>query len=420
MNSDFHITLLRTPIVSAAGALAFSSIVPPITLAILSSNLRAAGFNVSNIDSVGEDIDHIAPVPRNPNLNYQGLSIEEIVKKIPENTNLLAVSCMFSNEWPFSRDVIKSIKKAKPNLSIIAGGEHVSALPEYVLNDCPELDLVGLGEGDEMITDIAESYRNKTKFEDINGIGFMSNGKFVRTPARRRIRKVDEIPWPAWDLVPLKNYFKIKSSHGPYRGKTMPIIASRGCPYDCTFCSNNEMYGRNYFTRDPKCVVDEIVSYIDKYDIKCIDFFDLTMIINKKWIINFCNELIRRKVKIIWQVSGGTRTESIDEEVIDLLKKSGCEYLCFAPETGSKEVLKMIRKNCDLDRMVYLFKICNRYKLDTRGNLIIGFPNETRKQILQTMLFQIRLAILGVLDAPVFIFSPYPGSDDFRLLQKKV
>ena len=290
MNSDFHITLLRTPIVSAAGALAFSSIVPPITLAILSSNLRAAGFNVSNIDSVGEDIDHIAPVPRNPNLNYQGLSIEEIVKKIPENTNLLAVSCMFSNEWPFSRDVIKSIKKAKPNLSIIAGGEHVSALPEYVLNDCPELDLVGLGEGDEMITDIAESYRNKTKFEDINGIGFMSNGKFVRTPARRRIRKVDEIPWPAWDLVPLKNYFKIKSSHGPYRGKTMPIIASRGCPYDCTFCSNNEMYGRNYFTRDPKCVVDEIVSYIDKYDIKCIDFFDLTMIINKKWIINFCNE----------------------------------------------------------------------------------------------------------------------------------
>ncbi len=418
-DNDFHVTLIRIPIVSAAGGLSFSSIVPPITLAILSANLRAANISVTNIDAVGEDLNNIAPVPRNPKFNYQGLSTDEIIKRIPSNTNLLAVSCMFSNEWPFTRDVIQAIKKARPEIPIIAGGEHVSALPEYSLKDCPELEFIAIGEGDETITEIANAYKANTPIEEINGIGYLKNNKLVKSPSRKRLRTVDMLPWPAWDLVPLENYFELKSSHGPYRGRTMPIIASRGCPYDCTFCSNSDMYGRSYFTRDVKCIVDEIEYYIERYNIKCIDFFDLTIFINRKWTIDFCKELIKRKINIVWQVSGGTRTEPIDEEVISYLKKAGCEYLCFAPETGSKEVLKMIRKRCDLDRMVYLFKIANKYKLDTRANLIIGFPNETRKQMWETIFFQMKLAFLGVLDAPVFIFSPYPGTDDFRLLQER-
>ena len=418
-NSEFHVTLIRIPTISPVGGMSFSSIVPPITLAILSANLRAANIAVTNIDAVGEDLNHIALNPKNPKFNYQGLSPEEIIKRIPLNTNLLAVSCMFSNEWPFTRDVIQTIKKARPEIPIIAGGEHVSALPEYVLNTCPELDFIAIGEGDETVTEIANAFKNKTPIEEINGIGYLKDKKLVRTPPRKRLRALDTLPWPAWDLVPIQNYFDLNSSHGPYRGRTMPIIASRGCPYNCSFCSNEDMYGRSYYTRDVKCIVDEIEYYIEKYQIKCIDFFDLTIFINRQWTIDFCKELIKRDVKIVWQVSGGTRTEPINEEVIYYLKKAGCEYLCFAPETGSKEVLKMIRKRCDLDRMVSLFKISNKYKLDTRANLIIGFPNETRKQIWETILFQAKLALIGVLDAPIFIFSPYPGTDDFRLLQKR-
>ena len=418
-DSEFHVTLIRIPTVSPVGGLSFSSIVPPITLAILSANLRAANIAVTNIDAVGEDLNHIALNPKNPKFNYQGLSSEEIIKRIPINTNLLAFSCMFSNEWPFTRDVIQAIRKAKPEITIIAGGEHVSALPEYVLSNCPELDFIAIGEGDETITEIANALKNKTPIEKITGIGYLKNKRLIKTPPRKRLRAVDTLPWPAWDLVPIQNYFNLGSSHGPYRGRTMPIIASRGCPYNCSFCSNEDMFGRSYFTRDVKCIVDEIEYYIEKYQIKCIDFYDLTIFINRQWTINFCKELINRNLKIVWQVSGGTRTEPIDEEVISYLKKAGCEYLCFAPETGSKEVLKMIRKRCDLDRMVKLFKISNKYKLDTRANLIIGFPNETRKQILETILFQAKLALIGVLDAPIFIFSPYPGTDDFRLLQKR-
>ena len=114
---------------------------------------------------------------------------------------------MFSNEWPFARDVIQTIKKARPEIPIIAGGEHVSALPEHVLNTCPELEFIAIGEGDEAITEIASAYKDKTPIEKINGIGYLKDKKFIKTPPRKRLRKIDVLPWPAWDLVPLENLF---------------------------------------------------------------------------------------------------------------------------------------------------------------------------------------------------------------------
>ena len=112
------------------------------------------------------------------------MSPEEIIKRIPLNTSLLAVSCMFSNEWPFTRDVIQAIKKARPEIPIIAGGEHVSALPEYSLKDCPELEFIAIGEGDETITEIANAYKARTPIEKINGIAYIKDNKLVRSPPR--------------------------------------------------------------------------------------------------------------------------------------------------------------------------------------------------------------------------------------------
>ena len=414
---DFHVTLLRTPIVSTAGAVSFSSAVPPIALGYLSAALRKAGYQVTNIDAIGEGIDRVRPVPGKPHMEFQGLSIEEIIERIPPETNLLGASCMFSSEWPFARDIIKAIKKKLPHLTIIAGGEHISAMPEFCLEQCEAIEVAVLGEGEEALIEIAECFKDKKSYSHLNGLVYRDQGKMVKTGPRKRIKQVDDIPWPAWDLLPLQVYLDSKSSHGPYRGRTIPILASRGCPYNCTFCSNQRMWGVSYISRLATDVVDEIDFYIKNYDIKCIEFFDLTTIIKKSWIIEFCNLLIERNIKVSWQITGGTRTEAIDEEVIAIAKKAGCEYLGFAPESGSPEVLKLIRKKVDLKRMVSLFKIARKYKLGTRANLIIGFPDETRKHIWRTLFFQMRLAFLGVLDAPIFEFSPYPGSDYFERLR---
>jgi len=416
---SYHVTLLRPPVMTVSGKLSFSSLVPPLSLAYLSGIMREYGFSITPIDALGDGIEEIHPIPGKTGFSYQGQSIAEIVDRIPRDTKVLGVSTMFSSEWTFIRDMIKQLKKHLQETVFVVGGEHVTAVPDYVLNDCEEIDIIVLGEGEETLIDLVACLESEGDLNAVNGIIYRKNGEFFKTEKRRRIRKVDEIPWPAWDLVRVESYLDKMLSHGPGRGRTMPILASRGCPYDCAFCSNKAMYTRAWIPRSVTDVVNEIKYYIDKYDIQCIEFYDLTPIIKKTWIVEFCHQLIDQNIKIDWQISGGTRTEAIDEEVIVLSKKAGCTYLGFAPESGSQEVLKKIRKQLNLPRMLSLLEIAKKHNVGTRTNFIIGFPFDTRKQIYETLFLQIKLAFLGVLDAPVFEFSPYPGSEYFRLLTQK-
>ena len=414
-----NITLLRPPTLTPIGGLNFSSVFPPISLGYLAAALKEKDFDVHCIDAIGEDITRITLCEDVPGMQYRGISTEEIIELIPEDASILGVSVMFSSEWPFCRGIIESIKRAKPHITIIAGGEHISALPEYTLHNCMQIDYCVFGEGEETIVDLCKTILNGGDFKNVDGIAFREKGNVKITNSRRRIRAVDEIPWPAWDLLPIEAYVNSKLSHGPYRGKSITILATRGCPYICKFCSNENMYGRSYFPRNPKDVVDEIENYVKKYKVECIEFADLTTMTKKSWIHKFCQELIDRNLEIVWQLSGGTRTEAIDEEIIIKAKEAGCVYLGFAPESGSKEVLKEINKQVNLPRMYNLFKIAKKHKMATRANIIIGFPNDTRRTILQSLWMQIKLIFLNVVDVPIFEFSPYPGSNYFRLLQKR-
>src|SRR6476620_3967712 len=124
----------------------------------------------------------------------------------------------------------------------------------------------------------------------------------------------------------------------------MPMIATRGCPYQCTFCSNPEMWTTRWYAREPGKVLDEIQLYMDKYAATNFDFYDLTAIVKRSWIIQFTNEILTRKMKFTWQLPSGTRSEAIDDEVSRLLYASVCWNMSSAPESGSPEVLKRIKK----------------------------------------------------------------------------
>lgn len=413
------ITLLRSPTVVPANSLNGSSIVPSLALGYLSATLAEKNIIATVLDAQIEAIGQMNTIENWPNFLTHGLSDQEILEKIPRETTILGISVMFSTEWPYVRELIKKIKSYLPHLFIIAGGEHITAVPELTLRQCKEIDIGVIGEGEETLIEFLENYKKPEIYSKIQGLVYLKNEEFIKTPSRGRIKSVTNISWPKWSEESLTKFFDSKLSHGPYRGRTMPILASRGCPYDCQFCSNKTMWGNNYWSRDPKDVVDEIQYYISKYNIKCFEFMDLTVYMKRTWIIDFCNELINRDVKIMWQCTGGTRTEAINEEVILLTKKAGCEYLGFAPESGSKEVLKVIKKRISLPKMLNLFKIMKKHNVGSRANLIIGFPDETRVQILHTIFLQFRLAFLGVLDAPLFIFTPYPGSDFFNLLHER-
>jgi radical SAM superfamily enzyme YgiQ (UPF0313 family) len=252
---------------------------------------------------------------------------------------------------------------------------------------------------------------------EVKGLCFRRNGSFVKTPPRKRIRDVDNIPWPAWDRLPLESYLASSYGMGVSQGRNMPMLATRGCPYQCTFCSNPIMYDQRYYMREPEDIIREIIHYVATYQATFIEFYDLTAIIRKDWIVKFCRLYIANNLSVGWSLPSGTRSEALDAETLSLLYRTNCRYLVYAPESGSPETLKDIKKQVKLDRLTDSVKAAVDLGINTRCNLIIGFPKETRKQVFQTLRFQARLAWLGVDDAPIYMFSPYPGSALFEYLR---
>jgi anaerobic magnesium-protoporphyrin IX monomethyl ester cyclase len=231
-----------------------------------------------------------------------------------------------------------------------------------------------------------------------------------------RIRDIDAIALPRWDLTPIETYLRGGYSFGVNRGRTMPIVATRGCPYQCSFCSSPQMWTTRYATRTPSRVVDEIASYVRRYDAENIDFYDLTAIVRKDWIVSFCDELLRRRIDITWQLPSGTRSEAIDDDVARLLYRSGCRNVSYAPESGSKRTLKAIKKKVNLERMDASMRASVREGLNVKANILVGFPEETHEEILETLRFVAQMATAGVHDVSLWTFSPYPGSELFDAL----
>src|SRR5262249_51186120 len=147
-----------------------------------------------------------------------------------------------------------------PEALTVIGGEHASAIPEYCLTDCEGLDVVVAGEGEETMSDIARRVKERRSLSEVSGIAFRdrAGGRIVTMPRRSRIQAIEAIARPAWHLFPLEKYFANEISYGIAYGRSLPIIATRGCPYLCTFCSSPQMWGVKYNMRAPQDVIEEI------------------------------------------------------------------------------------------------------------------------------------------------------------------
>lgn len=409
-----HVTLIRPAMVSSTGTWS-SPITPPLGLAYLAAMLEENGTKVSVIDAIAEDVEQFI---ESDGYVFQGLTIEQTVERIDPNTDMIGVSCMFTQDWPCLQQLIQAIRRRFPDTMIVAGGEHITALPEFSLENCPELDICALGEGEETIVDLVNHVDSGRDLHEVVGIAFREGGKVVRTTARKRIRDVDSLPTPSWDLFPMDVYMDSRNAHGVYLGKSIGILATRGCPYKCTFCSNPVMYGNLWMARSPSMVLDEIELYMHKYGIQNVDFYDLTFILKKSWIIEFCRLIEERGLKFTWQLPTGTRSEVIDDEVSAALYRTGCRNITYAPESGSPDTLKAIKKQVHLPKLVDSIRSALRQKINVKCNIVIGFPHESRRHMFQTVAFCWKLALLGVHDVGVFIFSPYPGSQLFDELRK--
>ncbi len=424
-----NVTLLRPPLLvpkwSDSGPLT-----PPIGPAYLAASLQQAGHRPRIVDGLGENPFQVTSLFNNT-VTAIGLRSEEIVERIEPDTDVIGVSCMFSQDWPEIRRLIQLVRRRFPSIPIMAGGEHITATAGFTLDSTPEVDVCVVGEAEETIVELATAMERGDSFDAIPGLvlradksarglglPMLASATTRSTGSRTRIRALDDIPRPAWDLVPINNYLDHGLGYGVDRGRSMPMIATRGCPYECTFCSNPEMWTTRWYARDPEHVLDEIQTYREQYGATNFDFYDLTAIVKRSWIIQFTTRILERKMKFTWQLPSGTRSEAIDNEVSRLLYESGCRNMSYAPESGSPAVLKRIKKVVKLDRLEASVHGAVQAGLNVKLNIIMGFPNESRKELGETVRFLSRMGISGVHDISISLFSPYPGSELYHDLRK--
>jgi len=389
---------------------------PPLGLAYVAASLLAHGHDVAVVDAVAEGISQLTPFAPRSGIFLKGLMDNQILARISNDTELIGISCMFSYQWLTVRHLVDRAKDRFPGVPVVLGGEHPTGLTAEVFRTS-RVDYVVLGEGEETVVELAERLAGGRDVTSLPGLACREPNGRVRVNERRgRIAEVDAIPTPAWKLFDLEAYIEHNQPHGASRGRFIPMLATRGCPFQCTFCTSPQMWTTRWTPRSPALVVDEMEQYIREYRIVDFQFEDLTAIVRKDWILQFCAEIERRGLTLTFQLPSGTRSEAVDIEVARAMKRAGCHEFAFAPESGDEGILKAIKKRVSLPRMFESARQTMQAGINVGCFFIIGFPEDTWRTVLRTYRTIARCAWLGFSSVNVNAYSPQPNTESFRLL----
>lgn len=414
-----QLALIRPPSLLPAVVFSATPGVPPLGLAYLAGSLKAANHTVRLIDSFGEAPDKRTLIGVE-DLMITGLDATDIVARIPSVVSAIGITCMFSNDWLYVKILMRRIREKFPLAQIIVGGEHVTGDPKYALDSTPEVDIVVLGEGEETLVELVSIIETQGSWKNVRGIAFRNKAsQVVINPLRSRIKNLDILPWPDWEAVPLEIYLSRGLGHGSSGGRIMPILASRGCPFRCAFCTNPTTWQSKWIARSPELVIEEMTYYIKRYQITQFEFSDLTIVIRKDWIMDFCRLLMSKNLKVAWSLPSGTRAEALDELVLSTMFKAGCRFFSYAPESGSRKTLDRIHKQVNPAKMLTSMRAAVKVGFDVKANIVFGFPGQTLSEALVTFWYILKMAFIGIHDVPVFPFTPYPGTELFDQLVKE-
>lgn len=303
-------------------------------------------------------------------------------------------------------NVAKLSKEIFPNAKVILGGPHSSVMPDEILSN-PQVDFVVRGEGEYTLYELMTGMN---RISDIPGVSYRQNGCIRHNSLRPVIGNLDEMPLPAYHLLPMDKY---RPSLGNYkRLPAISMIATRGCPGRCTFCYTG-ISGKKTRTRSARSLAEEIKLLQRDYKIKEISFYDDTFTTFKENVKEFCECLIREKIDLTWSCM--SRVDFMDKEVLLLMKRAGCHQIGYGLESASAEILKNIRKPLPLDLAREVIKLTREARIDVRAMFMLGNPGETEETMKQTINFAIELSP----DIVVFnIVVPYPGTEMYDWAKK--
>lgn len=281
--------------------------------------------------------------------------------------------------FPSAAKLARLVKGILPETLVVLGGIHPTFVYEHCLRNMPNVDFVVLGEGEYTMLELTQAYLNgPDNYEGICGLAFRQDGQIYRTPPRERIKNLDSLPFPNWELsltppqTIMQYAFKTHSS-GTKRVAT--ILASRGCPYSCHFCSTSLYWGHFYRARSPQNIVDEIEFLQDKYQINVVNFCDDLFTIPRTRTVGFCQELLQRGLRIEWTCS--TRVDAVDLELLQLMKESGCSTIFYGLESLSDAALKRINKKTSRAQIEAAISATTKAGIKVVEAFILGLLGET-------------------------------------------
>ncbi|MFA6106354.1 MAG: radical SAM protein [Patescibacteria group bacterium] len=368
---------------------------PPLGLLSVGAILKKSGHKVKFID-----------------IDAERYSNEKFVKYLTDfQPDLVAITCVTPT---FNAAAgLAGLVKAKTSAKVMFGGVHPTIAPDDCLKN-PNIDFLVVGEGEETVKELALFLESgRVDYEKIKGLWARINGQIIKGEARPLINDLDEMPYPAWELVSdLKNY----QTPDALRHPVMSIMTTRGCPFGCTYCCSKQIFGRLYRTRSTASLIKEIRYYIDNFGVKELHIMDDVFTLDKARTLEICRSIQREKFNLTLSFANGIRADSIDDEVLKALKDTGFEDLGFGVETGDEDILKSIKKNLSKDALRRAFRLAKRYGFNTWGFFIIGLPGESAATIKKTIEFAIEL---DPDFAKFLILKPFPGSEVFNQLNEK-
>ena len=346
-----------------------------------------------------------------------GLTAKQIANRIKQwSPDLVGINIPFSGWSKGAFEVANIVKEIDNEIVTFLDGLHPTARPVDCLSDS-NIDYVVRGEGEYTISELVDTLenRNSKDLHDIQGIGFIENKETIITPPRPEILNLDCLPFPARHLLPMEAYFEAVKEN-PIRGvinkRWAIMITSRGCPHECIFCSNHIVMGRKWRPRSPENVVEELEQLIKNYRIKQLDFYDDNMTLKKDRVMQICNLIKERGLDIEWYVPTGVRADTLDEELLIKMKRSGCRGLRIAPESGVQRVVnQVIKKNQDLKKVENAVILANKVGIKLGVFFILGMIGETKEEIKETINFAYKLRRLGAKNFHFSIATPLYGTE---------
>jgi radical SAM superfamily enzyme YgiQ (UPF0313 family) len=358
----------------------------PFFLAYTGAMLRDSGYDVRIIDGVTAQ-----------------QSMEEFWTEVRRNTADLVLLETSTPSFEYDLSIAEQLKMEMPQCYLVFSGPHVTVFPRETLERHACVDAVLLGEYEEAAVELAHSLRNGEQLSRVAGLVYREGGAPVSNGRRPVVADLDALPLPARDLMPIYGYNDWFCKLRP----NVQLLSSRGCTYGCSFCLWPQVMfgGRNYRARSPQKVVDEIELLEREYDFREYYFDDDSININPKHLTGICEEILERKLSIVWSCMGNTGT--LTKPVLEKLAASGCEGIKLGAETGNAALLKQLRKGTTIEKTKRAFQLCKEFGIRTHGTFTLGLPGETKLTMRQTadLIFELDPDTIQI-----SLVTPFPGT----------